>query len=60
MKIPFGKYIGKEIEETPDDYLTWLLESSWFDKKYPKYIKPIEDELAYRERWDKHLYREEE
>ena len=27
MKMPFGKYLGKPIQELPDDYLNWILEN---------------------------------
>ncbi len=31
-RMPFGKYRGKPLEEVPQDYLAWLLESGALDK----------------------------
>jgi len=54
--LPFGNYKGKDIEDIPTDYLKWLLETDWFDKKYPELVDEIETELKYRDDWDKHFY----
>lgn len=27
MKMPFGKYKGQELENIPEDYLRWCLET---------------------------------
>jgi len=51
MKLYFGKFLGFDIEEIPDSYLNWLLETNWFDKKYPQLVKPIDEELKYRQKW---------
>lgn len=32
MRIPFGKYKGKDIEEVPASYLLWLHERDWIVK----------------------------
>ena len=50
MKLYFGKFLGFDIEEIPDSYLNWLLETNWFDKKYPQLVKPIDEELKYRQK----------
>jgi len=54
--LPFGNHKGQDIESIPSDYLKWLLESDWFDKKYPELVEEVEDELKYRDDWDKHFY----
>lgn len=36
IKIPFGKYQGKDLDDVPADYLIWCLEQSWFEAKYPE------------------------
>jgi uncharacterized protein (DUF3820 family) len=48
----FGKYKGKDIEDVPTEYLTWLAEQAFFEKEYPVGIKAINTELKYREKWD--------
>jgi uncharacterized protein (DUF3820 family) len=54
--LSFGNYKGHEIENVPSDYLIWLLESDWFDKKYPELVEEVEAELQYRVDWSKHFY----
>lgn len=56
--LTFGNYNGQDIESVPSDYLKWLLESDWFEKKYPELVEEIDTELAYRTDWNKHFYRE--
>jgi uncharacterized protein (DUF3820 family) len=56
--IPFGNYKGKDIEDIPSDYLTWLLGLSWFDVKYPELVEEIDDELKWRTDYSKHFYSE--
>ena len=53
--IFFGKYKGKDIEDVPSSYLKYLLESDWFDKKYPDLVKEMDKELKYRNDWNKHF-----
>jgi len=53
--IVFGKYKGKDIEAIPSSYLKFLLESDWFDKKYPDLVKEMDKELKYRNDWNKHF-----
>ena len=56
--LHFGKFKGLDIEDIPSDYLKYLVESDWFEDKYPDFVKPIEDELAFRDRWNSHFYGE--
>ncbi len=59
MNLPnFGKFRNKDIEDVPDSYLVWLLETDWFDKKFPALVKPIDEELKYRNKFDKHIVEE--
>lgn len=53
--LPFGKHKGEDIEDIPDSYLSWLLDSEWFEKRYPYRIKAVEQELAYREQTGRHI-----
>jgi len=46
--LPFGKYIDKDIEDVPTDYLNWLLEQDWFFKKYRHGAEQTTKELSYR------------
>jgi uncharacterized protein (DUF3820 family) len=51
-QIPFGNtHKGKDIEDCPTDYLTWLKGEKWFQDKYPALRKNILAELKYRERF---------
>lgn len=51
MKLPFGMFRDTDIEDVPDSYITWLLETDWFDKKFPQLVKPLDEELKYRQKW---------
>ena len=53
--LSFGKHEGEDIEDIPSDYLRWLLETEWFDKKHVDMVEPIETELEFRDRFDKHI-----
>lgn len=53
---PVGKeHKGKDIEEVPSQFLRYLLETPWFDQKFPEVAKAMDAELAYRDKWDKHF-----
>jgi len=54
-KLPFGKYINKDIEDVPDSYLIWITGEDWFKKKFAKQRIIINKELKYREQFDKHI-----
>lgn len=58
-KLPFGKFKGREIEETPSGYLKWLVLQDWFEEQYTELLKEAEEELAFRDIWCKHFYEEE-
>lgn len=53
--LTFGKYKDKDIEDIPDHYLKWLIVQSTFEGKYPDLVKEIDKEIAYRDKWDKHI-----
>lgn len=41
-----------DIEDIDDrEYLKWVCEQSWFEKKHPDGLKAIETELKYRDKW---------
>ena len=48
FKLPFGKHKGEGIEDVPLNYLEWLMEQDWFLEKYPEGEKAVNDEIAYR------------
>jgi uncharacterized protein (DUF3820 family) len=50
--LPLGKYRGKDIEDVPNWYLSFLLEQEWFISKFTDKIPIVEKELDYRERFD--------
>jgi len=56
--LPFGRYKHADITDADSGYLKWLVIQSWFEEKYPELLKEAEEELAYRDTWDKHWYEE--
>lgn len=57
LYLPFGKSKNdkKTIDELPSSYLQYLLEQDWFEKKYERFIEPVEAELHWRDVMDKHF-----
>uniref|UniRef100_A0A6M3M5R2 Quorum-sensing-regulated virulence factor n=1 Tax=viral metagenome TaxID=1070528 RepID=A0A6M3M5R2_9ZZZZ len=57
LYLPFGKSQNekKTVDELPSSYLQWLLEQDWFEKKYERFIEPIEAELDWRTTMDRHF-----
>jgi hypothetical protein len=53
--LTFGTHKDKDIEDVPSSYLRYLLESNWFDEKYPELVKEVEEELGYRSDFNKHF-----
>lgn len=55
--LPFGmsQNQNKTIGELPDSYLRWLLETNWFEKEYPNYVKDCDEELIWRTKWNTHI-----
>lgn len=50
MKMPWGKFKGKDMEDIPSGYLHWLAESCKDDA-----IATAADEIwRWRERFDRH------
>jgi len=45
-RMPWGKYRGRRVEDTPSSYLVWVLEEC--DNVYPDLRQAIEDALADR------------
>ena len=43
MTLRFGKYKGKQFENTPKSYQNWLLAQDWF--KATKQDKPLHQQL---------------
>lgn len=53
--MPFGAFKGKELEDVPSSYFTWLLDQNWFNDKFPGLSNQIVSEMDWREKWDKHI-----
>lgn len=49
-KVPFGKYMGLDIVDVPSSYLRWLCLQYWFEQRYPKLLKAVDEELKFREK----------
>ena len=49
MTLRFGKYKGKQFNNTPKSYQNWLLKQDWF--KAPRQEKPLHQKLNG---WDGH------
>lgn len=47
--LDFGVHKGKWLGSVPDSYLKWCLDQEWFESRYPQWVGPFEDELAWRE-----------
>lgn len=47
-RMPFGKYKGHYIGEVPANYLVYLIEQPWLEKRWPEvhqYITLKEDQI---------------
>lgn len=55
--IPFGQYKNESIEDIPDYYLQWLLDEDTLieGSVYNYLLKPVQDELKYRDTFDAHI-----
>ena len=59
--LSFGKYstgaVQRDINEMPSDYLHWLMETDWFEDKFPEHHEEVESVLSERDaqggHWDK-------
>lgn len=50
MKVTFGKFKGKDIEDIPNSYLQWASEN--FDNMSDELTEAINEELKYRKQFD--------
>lgn len=57
-KLPFGKYKGILLRFVNSNYLNWLLEQDWFLDKYDDLAVQVEAELAWRDKWNVHFYKD--
>jgi uncharacterized protein (DUF3820 family) len=55
MRIFFGKYNGQDLEDIPTTYLVWLSEQEWIEEKYPELMIETENEIEYRNKFDKNF-----
>ena len=54
-KMPFGKYKDTHIEDLPYSYLTWLLEQTWFEKKFPDLMRECNEEWLERRQYQERM-----
>jgi len=54
MKMPWGKYKGKDLEEIPSGYLKWLAENC---EDY-EIAQAADEEFRWRTDWNKHFWEE--
>jgi len=47
--MPWGKHSGKNIDDVPRHYLTWISEQEWIEE-HPELEEAIEEQLAMRDR----------
>lgn len=48
MKMPFGKYVNKDMEDIPSSYLRWLIDDL-DEQKNADLIEAADEELAFRD-----------
>lgn len=47
-KLPFGKHQGKTFDDTPLDYLDWLMGEGWFtEQRFPDLYPALRDYLNH-------------
>lgn len=54
LKMPFGKYRGKEIEDIPSEYLNWL--AAGCDNE--EVATAADEEYQYREKYNCHIWKD--
>ena len=50
--IPFGKYKNVSVEDVPNYYLDWMLAEGFLEGVYTYLLKPVEEEVKYREQFE--------
>lgn len=60
MIIPFKPFKGLDVTHAPSNYLDWLRDQTWCQKKYPDLCKEADKEWQIRERSHAHFYEVEE
>jgi uncharacterized protein (DUF3820 family) len=53
--MTFGKHRGKLICDVPSSYLRWILGEENFCRTHPQEKEMMTQELAYRDKWNKHF-----
>lgn len=53
MIILFGKYIGKDLEEIPSNYLKWIIDKVTNNDEL---VEEAEKEYEFREKWKTHFW----
>ena len=60
ITMTFGKFRGTCVGHVPDWYLKWCLEQDWFERKYEDLIEIFQEELDWREFFDRQIRNEGE
>lgn len=53
MIMPFGNYIGKDLEEIPSDYLKWIIDKVTTNDEL---VQAAEEEYEFRSKWKTHFW----
>ena len=60
MKMPWGKFKGKDIHDLPSSYLLWIAENVNEDSDFnKKIVKEVDQEYSHREKYNTHSHFEE-
>lgn len=59
ITFPFGQYKGETIEDIPNYYLDWFIETDFNHDRYDFMVVPVEKELAYRKEFNIYISGEE-
>ena len=50
VQLTFGKYAGKKLSQTPNDYQAWLQNQVWFRVKFLQSGETLEDDKPIMKR----------